>query len=253
MTAQELFERLCAWTPIDRENRSDGLVFGDGERGVHTVAVTLIATPEVLKKAKQIGADMILTHEPTFHGVAPEGDTVMPKKRALCEALGVPIYRLHDHMHFTAVDKINLGVLSRLSLLGDFDGQKTFTLAEPMAASALIGHICDRLSLAHPRYIGKSDLSVKTLSLLFGAWGDGRIVSEFSRPEVDLVIAGEATEYSSCEYIRDAYELGVPKGLLLLGHMGSEKAGMEYLTDHINETIGDVRAVYIDCGEVYTS
>ena len=251
MKARELYERLCAWSPIDREKHGDGLVLGDGERTVRTVAVTLIATPAVLRRAAELGADMILTHEPTFHGVAPEGDRVMAKKRALCDSLGVPIYRLHDHMHFTATDKINLGVLSRLSLDGEFDGQKAFTLGEPMAADALIEHICTRLFLRHPRYIGKKDLTVRTLSLLFGAWGDGRIVSEFCRPEVDLVIAGEATEYSSCEYIRDAVELGVPRGLLLLGHMGSEKAGMEYLTDHINETIGDVRAVYIDCGEVY--
>lgn len=253
MKARELYERLCAWSRIDREKHGDGLVLGDGERTVHTVAVTLIATPAVLRRAAEIGADMILTHEPTFHGVAPEGDTVMPKKRALCEALGAPIYRLHDHMHFTAVDKINLGVLSRLALDGDFDGQKTFTLKEPMAADALCATICERLGLSHPRYIGPRAHTVKTLSLLFGAWGDARIVSEFCRPEVDLVIAGEACEYSSCEYIRDAVELGSPCGLLLLGHMGSEKAGMEYLADYINETMGDVRAVYLECGEVYTN
>ena len=251
MTARELYERLTVWSPIERENRSDGLVFGDGEKPVHTVAVMLIATPEVIRRAQEAGADMILTHEPTFHPIAGEGDGVMAKKRALCEAVGIPIYRLHDHMHFTAVDKINLGVLSRLSLDGEFDGQKTFTLKEPMAKDALIAHITSRLSLGHPRYIGKKDLSVRTLSLLFGAWGDARILSEFLRPEVDLVIAGEACEYSVCEYIRDAVELGAEKGFLLLGHMGSEKAGMEYLADHINQTMEDVHAVYIDCGEVY--
>ena len=250
MTARELYERLCAWSPLVQENRSDGLVFGDGDRAVHTVAVTLLPTPEVLRKAAALGADMILSHESTFHK-APEGDTAMAKKRALVEGLDLPIYRLHDHMHFTAVDKINLGVLSRLSLDGEFDGQKTFTLKEPMAKDALIAHITEKLSLGHPRYIGKKDLSVRTLSLLFGAWGDARILSEFLRPEVDLVIAGEACEYSVCEYIRDAVELGAEKGFLLLGHMGSEKAGMEYLADHINQTMEDVHAVYIDCGEVY--
>ena len=62
MTARELYERLTAWSPIERENRSDGLVFGDGEKPVHTVAVTLIATPEVIRRAQKAGADMILTH-----------------------------------------------------------------------------------------------------------------------------------------------------------------------------------------------
>ena len=251
MTARELYERLTAWSPIEGTNRSDGLVFGDGERAVHTVAVTLIATPAVLRRARELGADMILTHEPTFHGIAPEGDAVMAQKRALCEKIGIPIYRLHDHMHFTAVDKINLGVLSRLSLDGEFDGQKTFTLKAPMPLDALTAQIGERLDLHHLRYVGRDGITVRTLSLLFGAWGDARQIAEFRRPEVDLVLAGEACEYSICEYVRDAAQLGAMKGLLLLGHMGSEKAGMEYLADHINETMEDVRAVYLDCGEVY--
>lgn len=250
VTANEIYRRLIEWSPANREKTGDGLVLGDGEREVHTVAVTIIATPEVIRRARAIGADMILTHEPTFP-LSEEGDPVTAAKRALCEEVGLPIVRLHDHMHFTEVDKINLGVLSRLALPGDFDGQKTLTLHTPMPADALTRHICERLSLRHPRYIGKGELPVRTLSLLFGAWGDARIRSELSRPEVDLVIIGEGCEYGICEYARDAVELGAPKGLLILGHMGSEKAGMEYLADVINQTMEDVRAVYLDAGEVY--
>ena len=252
MTAREIYEALCRWSPLARESTGDGLVLGDFEKEVHTVAVTIIASPSVLQRAKELGADMILTHEPTLQSaLAGNDDAVVAKKRALCEEIGIPIVRLHDHMHFTAVDKINLGVLSRLGLAGDFDGQKTLTLSEPMSAEALIELISDRLGLRHVRYIGKNGLPVRTLSLLFGAWGDARILSEFSRPEVDAVLIGEGCEYSICEYVRDAVELDVPKGMMILGHMGSEKAGMEYLTDYINENLKGIRAVYIDSGEVY--
>lgn len=252
MTANEIYGRLCEWSPMERDKTCDGLVFGDGEREVKTVAVTIIASPAVIRRARELGADMILTHEPTFAtALAGEGDPIVTAKRALCEEVGIPILRLHDHMHFTDVDKINLGVLSRIGLAGDFDGQKTFTLREPMTAAALITLICERLALRHPRYIGDPDRPVRTLSLLFGAWGDARILSELSRPEVDLAIIGEGCEYSICEYVRDAVELGAPKGLLILGHMGSEKAGMEYLADKMNELMPDLRAVYIDAGEVY--
>ena len=252
MTANEIYRRLCEWSPMERDKTSDGLVFGDGEREVKTVAVTIIASPNVIRRARELGADMILTHEPTFATVlAGEADGVVAAKRALCEEVGIPIVRLHDHMHFTDVDKINLGVLSRLSLTGLFDGQKTFTLHTPMTAADLVAQICRDLSLAHPRYIGKPDQPVRTLSLLFGAWGDARILAEFSRPEVDLVIIGEGCEYNICEYVRDAVELGTPKGLLILGHMGSEKAGMEYLADKMAELMPTVRAIYIDAGEVY--
>ena len=217
-----------------------------------TAKVRLADRVVVLAQNANGRADLLLVHEPTFHGGdVPADDPIMAKKRALIEKLGIPIYRFHDHSHFTRTDKINTGVLRRLGWEGEFDGQKTLTLAEPMAVDALISLIGERLGLRHLRYIGKAGLSVRTLSLLFGAWGDARQIAEFNRPEVDLVLAGEACEYSICEYARDAAELGADKGLLLLGHMGSEKAGMEYLTDYINEAMEDVRAVYIDCGEVY--
>ena len=252
MTAKELYERLCAWSPMERTTTGDGLVFGDWERPVRTVAVTIIASPDVIRRACELGADMILTHEPTFSVIpAAAEDAVTAKKRALCEEVGIPIVRLHDHMHFTEIDKINLGVLSRLGLEGEFDGQKTLTLKAPMSAEALIAEVSERLSLSHIRYIGPKGLTVSTLSLLFGAWGDARIHAELSRPEVDIALIGEGVEYSICEYVRDAAELGFPKGLMILGHMGSEAAGMAYLADYINETTEDVRAVYIDSGEVY--
>ena len=251
-TAREIFKKLCEWSPLERETTGDGLVFGDFDRRVRTVAVTVIASPDVIRKAAEMGADMILTHEPTFHSaVAGEEDAITAQKRALCEETGIPIVRLHDYMHFTKIDKINLGVMSRISLDGDFDGQKTFTLKTPMTADALIDHVGKKLGLRHIRYIGKGDITVNKLSLLFGAWGDARIYSEFLRPEIDIVLIGEGCEYNVCEYVRDAVELGVKKGLVILGHMGSEKAGMEYLADYINENLEAVNAIYIDSGEVY--
>ena len=252
MTANEIYQRLCDASPMERDKTCDGLVLGDGEREVGTVAVTIIASPSVIRRAREIGADMILTHEPTLQtALAGAEDDVVAAKRALCEEADLPIVRFHDHMHFGKVDTINLGVLSRIGLEGEFDGQKTFTLKNPMPAEALIGEIADRLSLRHARYIGPQGLPVRTLSLLFGAWGDARIHSEFSRPGVDLVIIGEGCEYSVCEYVRDAVELGVPKGLLILGHMGSEKAGMEYLATTMGDLLPDLRIVYLDAGEVY--
>lgn len=253
MTALELLDRLFAWSPIERENRSDGLVFGDGEREVTHIAVTQIATPEVIRRAKALGASAILTHEPTLHDTLArtDDDPVLLGKRALLEAADLPILRFHDHSHFTAVDKINAGVLARLGWQGEFDGQKTFTLAEPMEMSSILCDVRDRLGLVHAQYVGAPDLTVRRVALLFGAWGDATLYAHFRREEIDLVIAGEICEWSIGEYVRDAAELGIRRGLLVLGHMGSERSGMEYVADHINREIEGVTAEYIDCGELY--
>ncbi len=251
MTASEFWERLVAWSPLNRENRSDGRVFGDPDREVGTVAVSLLATPHVLAAAREAGADMLLVHEPTLHGGVISGDDpVMAEKRKLLELLDLPIYRFHDHAHFTALDKINAGVLARLGWEGEFDGQKLFTLPAPRPLAELLGELEERLGLRHLRYMGGCPLTVKRVACLFGAWGESLVYEYLRRPDVDLVLAGEVAEWAVCEYVRDAGQLGVPKGLLLLGHMGSERAGMEWIADRIREELG-VPTVYIDCEETY--
>lgn len=252
MTAAELYARLVAWSPIDRENRSDGLIFGDPDRKVLRVAVSLLPTPRVLRAAKEGGADMLLVHEATIHGgVVAADDPYMLKKRALLEEIGLPIYRFHDHSHFTKTDKINTGVLRRLGFEGEFDGQKLFTFKTPRQLASVIAEIRERLGLTHLRYVGDPDITVGTVACLFGAWGESNVYRYFHHPGVDLVLAGETIEYAVCEYVRDAAELGARRGLLLLGHMGSERAGMEYIADCIRNEMG-VDAFYLDCGETHS-
>jgi hypothetical protein len=50
-------------------------------------------------------------------------------------------------------------------------------------------------------------------------------------PEIDVVIGGEQQEadgaFDNVEYVMDAVSLGMPKGVIMLGHVISEQAGME--------------------------
>ena len=54
------------------------------------------------------------------------------------------------------------------------------------------------------------------------------------RPEsVELLIAGEASEWETVEYVRDASAQGRHKALILLGHEVSEEPGMEKCTEDL--------------------
>ena len=59
-------------------------------------------------------------------------------------------------------------------------------------------------------------------------------------------------EWSLGEYARDAAQLGYKKALLILGHEGSERAGMVYTADILREMYPDLEVQYFECGEVYT-
>ena len=73
-----------------------------------------MATVDVIKKASEIGSQLIITHEPTwFTGEDTtdwlEGDPIYVEKKKLIEQSGVAIWRFHDHMHMDAVDGIMRG------------------------------------------------------------------------------------------------------------------------------------------------
>lgn len=109
----------------------------------------------------------------------------------------------------------------------------------------------DKLNLKHIRFVRQRNKTVKKLSLCAGAWGDVTLYEQLNREDVDLVICGEICEYSICEYVRDSAQLGIDMSLFLLGHMGSERSGMEYVADYINESIDGVTAVYLESEEVF--
>jgi len=68
MKIQDIMNKLFEWSPLkNRENGSDFPIFGDMEKDVAKVGVCIIATPDVLRKAKELGVEFIINHEGTYH------------------------------------------------------------------------------------------------------------------------------------------------------------------------------------------
>ena len=128
---------------------------------------------------------------------------------------------------------------------------RTLTLSEEMTVDQIEQAISERLDLKHIRFVGQRNKVVRTISLCAGSWGEKCLYEQLNRPEIDLVICGEIVEWSICEYVRDSAQLGIDRSLFVLGHMSSERSGMEYVCEYINENIQGVTAFYIECGEVY--
>ena len=85
---------------------------------------------------------------------------------------------------------------------------------------------------------------------MFGA--PGGLLDELKSDSCEVLIAGEVSEWSLCEYARDASELGFCKAVLALGHVGSERDGMVCLTDQIKEHFSELDVKYFECEEVYS-
>ena len=74
-------------------------------------------------------------------------------------------------------------------------------------------------------------------------------------PEVDVVIGGEQQEadggFDNVEYVMDAVSLGMAKGIIMLGHVISEQAGMEDFGNWLRTFIHDVPIQFVPAEEPY--
>ncbi|MBO5212970.1 MAG: Nif3-like dinuclear metal center hexameric protein [Clostridia bacterium] len=256
MKAKELIEELNkgGFAP---EITCDTVKSGDPETELKKVAVTMFATVDTVRRAKEWGADMIVVHEPTYYdhmeNIIPS--IVEERKKALIEESGIVIYRYHDHMHHRAKDQITEGELYYLGLDGEFEvtpysASYIFNAKSPISALELAKRMEDELGIAHVRIAGERNKKSSCIATCFGTPGG---VYELLRDEkVEIVLTGEVCEWKLAEYARDAAALGINKSLIVMGHIGSERDGMRLLAKRMQEKYTDFETKYIECGEVYT-
>jgi putative NIF3 family GTP cyclohydrolase 1 type 2 len=74
-------------------------------------------------------------------------------------------------------------------------------------------------------------------------------------PEVDVVIGGEQQEadggFDNVEYVMDAVSLGMQKGLIMLGHVISEQAGMEDFGNWLRTFLPNIPIRFVPAEEPY--
>lgn len=102
------------------EQTCDIIAAGNPENLVTGIVTTFMPTFDVLQEAVRLGANFIISHEPTwFTGNDAtdwcQEDSVYQAKRRYLERHGITIWRLHDHMHMGSdTDYIYKGLLDEL-------------------------------------------------------------------------------------------------------------------------------------------
>src|SRR5262249_46270900 len=123
LTARQVIERIQSKLGGDWSSGVDTFKDGDPDTPVAGVAVTMMATMDVLRRAADAGLNLVITHEPTFYShqdqlAALEGehDAVTAAKRAFIKEHHLVVFRLHDHWHYPArnPDPVVTGVFRAL-------------------------------------------------------------------------------------------------------------------------------------------
>jgi putative NIF3 family GTP cyclohydrolase 1 type 2 len=207
---------------------------GNPDLPVSGIAVTMMATMDVLQRAAAHGDNLIITHEPTFfdHLDAPQGinedDAVLKEKRDFIERNGLVIWRFHDHWHSRTPDGILKGMTRVLgwTRFQNPTNPHLYTLP-PTTLRKLAADVAVKLDHPVLRVVGDPAMTITRVALAPGAAGFSRQVAALELDEVDVLIAGESREWETVEYAADAVSQGRKKALILIGHVPSEQAGME--------------------------
>ncbi len=260
MTAEEVFAAIIRQTgSTEVPNTVDVLKDGDPKTAVKGIVTTMFATMDVLKKAVELKCNLIIAHEPLYYNhldntEAFKNDPVFQQKQKFIHDNKLVVWRFHDYIHRMRPDGILQGMVSKLGwqkymVNGNYS---QFTLPE----TNLEGLLKD-LKKTFPGnafyIIGNKDLKVKNVRLAPGAPGSAMHIRLLEDAGVDVVIAGEAQQWETYEYTRDAVSQGVKKAIIFLGHIPSEEAGMEFCASWLKGFIKDVPVHFVESGPSYWS
>ncbi len=253
ITAREVIMAIQEHVGVPWQRETvDTFKAGNPDTPVTGIAVTMMATLDVLQRASAQGLNVVITHEPTFynHLDTPEGmdqsDPVWAEKRAFIEKHGMVIWRFHDHWHGRKPDGIEAGMVRKLGWekYQSADNQYLFTL--PETSLQMLGtELAKILNSPTLRVVGNLEMKVSKVALSPGAAGFVRESHALELDDVDVLLVGETREWETVEYAADAATEGKKKALIVIGHIPSEQPGMEECTRWLKTFVKDVPVQFV--------
>jgi putative NIF3 family GTP cyclohydrolase 1 type 2 len=245
----DYLKSLGSW--VDWQHTCDTFKAGDPGREVDAVAVSWMSTLEALKKAKSMGCQMFVTHEPTFYSHMDDDpsfdkDKATIEKRKLLADTGMVVYRCHD-----VWDKVpEIGILASWAKALGLEGKPALeqdyyavysipestveTLARDMAGRLR------RFGQQAVQVAGDPKARVRRLAIGTGA---------ITEPREMLALGADAAVVTEIVYWREvswAKDMGFP--LIIVSHSVSECPGIENLATHLRQKFPGLRVEYIQEG-----
>jgi putative NIF3 family GTP cyclohydrolase 1 type 2 len=253
ITARELVAEIQKQVGVEwKKDTVDTFKAGNPDTPVTGVAVTMMATMDVLQRASAKGLNFVITHEPTFYahldtpeGI-PESDPVWAEKRAFIEKHGMVVWRFHDHWHMRKPDGIEAGNVYALGWekFQRADNQYLFVIPET-TVKELARQVSEKLGSSVLRVVGDPDMKITKVGFSPGAAGSEREIRALEQDDVQVLMVGETREWETVEYAADAVSEGRKKALIVIGHIPSEQMGMDGCARWLKGFVKDVPVEFV--------
>jgi putative NIF3 family GTP cyclohydrolase 1 type 2 len=259
ITAREVVAEIQKQVGVEwQKDTVDTFKAGSPDTAVTGIAVTMMATMDVLQRASAKGLNFVITHEPTFYAHLdkpegmPESDPVWAEKRAFIEKHGMVVWRFHDHWHMRKPDGIEAGMVHSLGWekFQNSENQYLFVMPET-TVKKLAGEVAHKLDSPVVRVVGEPEMKVTKVGFSPGAAGFQAETHALERDEVQVLLVGETREWETVEYAADAVSQGRNKALIVIGHVPSEQAGMEECTRWLKQFVKQVPVEFVTTKEPF--
>lgn len=254
--------------PIDDKTTRDQVLYGPVDVKCTGIVTTCFASARVIREAKKLGCNLIISHEALFwnHGDHTDwlaDNEVFQAKKKLLDDCGVTVWRDHDYIHSGIpvgngkyVDGIFTGLMKELGwenrLVCDPERPMDFAF-DGVPVKNIASELIDKMNLNGTRIIGDPNTIVHNLRIVGHVDGraDNDILKNFEEGGFDAAITLELTDYTFNEYIRDAALLGMSKAIIPIGHFNVEEPGMKYMAEWLPDVIKNTRVYFVQSGDAY--
>ena len=225
------------WLTMDFDNT--GILVGDRNREVSYALLALDCTPAVVEQAKQLGAQLIVTHHPViFHPLKRVNEDAVVYQLIRSD---IAVISAHTNLDIAQggvndalASAIGLRDCRGLELLNEQTGAwlgRIGTLPEPLSPEAFAAHIKACLNASSIKFAAAPRV-IRTVALCSGSGADC----------LDAAISAGADALLTSEVKQHEYLAAAAAGISIFdaGHFDTEDIVIEPLRDYLAKEIPDV-------------
>ena len=252
---------------IDPKTTRDQILYGDPDQECTGVVVTLFASADVIRRARELGANFIIVHEALFWNHGDHTDWLIYNRtyKEKIKLLGdMCVWRDHDYIHSGINmngeyrDGIFVGLMKELEwedyLVSSYEMPRQFRIPKT-SVRQLSEHLMDKIGLSGIKYMGDVEGTAENIYITSHIIGpvDNKETSFIEENDIDTVLAMEITDFTVSEYIRDSAMLGLNKRVLACGHFNLEEPGMKFFAEYLKDLFGsEFRIDFVKSGEAFS-
>lgn len=215
------------------------------------VVFTSLPSSTAATKARDLGANLVVACEPTHWGRKALGQghaNIHPHTRSLIEDAGIVVWQLPTTGTESNIPDVFHEALLEELRYRDHMEEKDARICSlpPRSLEQIATEAKANLGIDSVRMVGNPESCCQRIAVFAGWAGadNGLQMEHLTNRNCDAVICGGTTEWTVCNYVRDAAELGHAKGLVVLGIGHSLAPGLQALARQLMPVVPHLKVQY---------